>query len=88
MLARGLICEWDLVGVVFVARTGDAGGRDELVGEGPRETVGVFTGVAVVENTTAGGRQPYGLIGSVAGGIWPCSSDADGEGTAPGIEDE
>lgn len=46
-------------------------------------------GVLVVENTSVGGRQPYGLAGSLEAAVFCiCSSDAGGEGTVPGIKDE
>lgn len=41
--------------------------REALAGDGTREAEGVVTGVLLVENTTAGGRQPYGLPGSLTG---------------------
>jgi hypothetical protein len=35
-----------------------AGWREALAGDGTREADGVLAGVFLVENTTAGGRQP------------------------------
>jgi hypothetical protein len=65
------------------------GCREALHGEGTRELAGVLTGVLTVENTTAGGRQPYGLLGSLTGDTGLCmSSVAGGDGTVPGIDDE